>query len=281
MVSFGGVSSCVPPPPPESPMLKITDTTFVKRDIVPAELRAGLVDYKFQGTNYQAEWITCQLKKSKGVVFVMHRDQYGFDNKEFCTGWIGQTFLAAGYDIITVNRPGYAGSTGKPDFGGPQSIAAFEAGVTALQKQNPVMRTIVGVWGYSTGAVAAAFFAKKHRGISWLIFGAGIYDLEDLLRTSQSSSLKQEINGVVKSFGNKGIEERSIAYDVEGLPKKIQIYHGKLDVVVPAAHAQAFRDALASAEFDVTFQILDGVSHEIPVAPHSQILEVLLHALSQ
>jgi len=274
------IPSCVTPQPEDSSKMKITDTSEVKKEIVPAELKDGFTDYSFAGGAYKAEWMTCQIKQSKGVVVVMHRDQYGFDRKEFCTGWIAQTFIAGGYDVITVNRPGYAGSTGSADFAGPQSIAAIEAGVADVQKKNPAMKNIVGVWGYSTGAIAASFFAKKHRDISWLILGAGLYDLEDLDKSTQSSVLKKEIGNVTKYYGAKGIEDRSIAFDMEGLPKKIQIYHGKLDNVVPQQHVQNFRNALASGEFDVTLQVIDGVSHEIPLANHRQILEVILVSLS-
>ena len=53
-----------------------------------------------------------------------------------------------------ITQRGFGKSTGKPDFVGPKTIAALEAGFQKFSKEPFVDATRLGVFGYSRGAIA-------------------------------------------------------------------------------------------------------------------------------
>jgi hypothetical protein len=259
--------------------LTISNTSHVDFVPVQAEAFVGMSNYKFGDVTHQVEFINCKIPKSKATIITVHSDRAGFDVSKFCEGWIAQSFLSQGFDVIAINRPGYGNTKGNPDFGGAQSIVAMEAGVKAAVKigRNPHQPS--GIFGYSTGVASAAFLAKKMPELKFLILGSGVYDYEATLVDTKDSYLKSDLNKIKNTGGNKAIEDRSIAYDVAGLPKTIVIYHGKQDTAVSPEQAKAFSDSLESNEYKVTFQILEGVSQNIPWMHHRQILEVIARSL--
>jgi len=260
--------------------LQLTDASHAERPKIASTPSHGLVDYKFDNQPYKAEWLACQIPSGKAAVMLMNRDMAAFDDKTFCEGWIAQAFLSAGYHVVTVNRPGYGESTGTPDFAGPQSVTAIEAGANAVRASAPALRNIIGIWGYSSGATAAAFASKKIKEVQWIILGAGVYDAEVTYKTTQDKLIKSELEMAVKSGGEAAFEPRSIAWDTSNLPKRIILYHGKDDVSVPPSQAAAFRDALATSEYNVVLQVIEGLNHEIGWEHHQQLLEVIIRSLN-
>ena len=240
---------------------------------------AGIADYTFKDLPLKVEWMGCKPAIEKTTVLVMHRDRAGYDAARFCDGWIAQTFLSSNIAIIAVNRPGFGNSNGRADFSGPKTVAAtipaVEAALKAMSPKNPP----TGIWGYSSGATAALFASKVQKGLAWAIVGGGVYDLDDTKKKSSDSYLKREIDDVKNSEGQKGIEDRSISYDVSGLPKRILIYHGKQDTAIPTAQAVSFAETLNANEYQATVQLIDGAGHDIPADTHRQILDVLLQSM--
>ncbi len=259
--------------------LTITQTSHVEFTPVVAESFIGMSNYKFVGGSSQVEFVNCKIPSPKATIIAVHSDRAGFEVSKFCEGWIAQSFLSQGFDVIAVNRPGYGNSKGSPDFGGAQSIEALENGVKAAVKiaQNPHKPS--GIFGFSTGVASAAFLSKKMPELKFLILGSGVYDYEAALADTKDSYLKKDLNKIKDTGGNKAIEDRSIAYDVGGLPKTIIIYHGKQDTAVSPEQAKAFSDSLESSEYKVTFQLLEGVNQDIPWMHHRQILEVIGRSL--
>lgn len=259
--------------------LTITQTSAVEFTPVVAEAYIGTANYPFGSATRQVEFINCKLPSPKATIIIVHSDRAGFDVSKFCDGWIAQSFLSQGFDVISVNRPGYGNSKGNPDFSGPQSIVAMEIGVKAAMKVGKNLHQPSGIFGFSTGVTAAAFLAKKMPDLKFLILGSGVYDYEAALADTKDSYLKKDLKKIKDSGGDKAIEDRSIAYDVGGLPKKIIVYHGKQDTTVSPEQAKAFSDSLESNEYQVTFQILEGVNQDIPWMHHRQILEVIGRSL--
>jgi hypothetical protein len=265
-----------------SDQLTIAQSSSNDFKAVAFEQTTGLAAYEFMKQPFKVEWIDCKTSKPRGTIFAMHRDRAGFEDKKFCDGWIAQTFLSQGFDVITVNRPGYGDSDGVVDFAGAQSMVALATGLKAALAKGANPKPVEGVWGYSTGASAAALYAKSHPGLKFLILGGGIYDYEQTLKETSDDYIRKDIEAIQKTGGAKAMEDRSVAYDVSGLPPVIVMYHGKLDTSAPLEQAKAFNDGLlSSGGYKVNYQVIEGVTHEMPWTQHRKILEILLRSTSQ
>src|SRR5690606_4238563 len=131
------------------------------------------------------------------------------------------------------------------------SVAAMAEGVRAALAAGKNPHPPAGIWGYSTGVTAAALLSRKLGGLKFLILGTGVYDYDLTLSETKDSYLRKDLETIKKTGGNKAIEDRSIAYDVDGFPKTIVIYHGKQDTAVSPAQAKSFSDSLESSEYNV------------------------------
>ena len=235
--------------------------------VVATEHTTGLASYTFAGKSYSAQWIYCVTGNQSDTVAVFHRMEAGFDAKVFCDGWIAQVLIHSGYNVVAVNRPSYAGSTGPDDFSGPQSITATEAGIKASGASH-----LVGAWGFDSGSIAAAFYAKKNGGFKWAMLGTGFYDLESTVKQTTSTKLKDLIASTKSQEGDIALERRSIAWDVTGLPKTIILYHAKGDTVAPHLQADAFNDQLRTSEFKVFHSEINSDAHELPWHDHYMLV---------
>ena len=241
---------------------------------------SGLSDYHTATASGQAEWLSCRLKTARATVLLMHSDRQGYDPVSFCRGWHAQTFLSAGYDVVAINRPGFGNSTGTPDCTGPTSVAAMTVLPTALASAKLPL-AVTGVWGYGSGATAAALVAKQLKGLKFLIVGGGIYDYEEALRTTTDQATKADIAAIKKLGGDKAIEDRSAAYEITGLPPTIAVYHGAIDTVAPLNQAKAFADSLTSSgHYKVSYQVLDKQPHDIPWIYHRHVLAAMLNGIT-
>jgi len=238
--------------------------------------RKGAKSLKSQ-TQQSVEWFTCQLEKAGGVVLMAHDEDSGFDSKDFCNTPEAQAFLASGLNVAGFNRPGFESSTGERDLVGKQSQQAALVAAEAILKANAgISGPYSGSYGYGTGATAASFFAKQSGNLQWLIVGGGMFDFEQVARTSDDRQLVDLIKKASGKEGEVAYEIRSIGYDVNGLPARVAIFRGKDDTISPHDQAHAFRDGLAASECKVTFQEIAGIGHKIGPRQLRQILDVMI-----
>lgn len=236
--------------------------------VVASKSIAGTATYKFNQKQWNAQWMRCSVQKSKGLVLALHEHARGFDVGSACSEWPAQVFLQQGYDVIAVNRPGYGASTGTNDLSGPHSIAAIKASLESAKAPQ-----LSGIWGYDSGAIAAAFFAKQNPTLaSWLMLGGGIYDLEIVARTTTDESLKTLVTTLKAAEGEIFFERRSIAWDFSGLPKKLVLYHAKDDTMAPYSQKASFNDQLRTAEYKVFQNDIVAGGHNLPQQDHAQII---------
>src|SRR5262249_22092855 len=142
-------------------------------------------------------------------------------------------------------------------------------------------KPLTGAWGYGTGATAAALASKQLPGLKFLLLGGGIYDYEETAKGTSDAYLKKDIATIKKTGGEAAIEQRSVGYDPSGLPKRVSLYQGAQDTVAPVGQAKAFADSLESAGgYQVTFQALEGLGHDIPWVQHRRIIEGLAAAVN-
>jgi pimeloyl-ACP methyl ester carboxylesterase len=265
-------------PESQGPELDATPLSELKFEKTAATASSGMAEYKDDDRIRTAEWIVCKASAAKASVAVMHGDRAGFDKKRFCDGWIAQAFLAKGLDVVTVNRPGYGATPGPADFAGPASLTAVAAGLKGAQ-QGSKMAPVVGIWGYSSGATVAGFASKKIKGCKWAILGGGIYDVDEVAAKTQDDYIKAELKMIKSKSGGDALADRSLAYDVSDMPKRVALYHGKLDTAAPVEQAKAFRDSLAGDRYDVSLQLVDGVGHDVPWPQHRKFLETMVSDL--
>jgi hypothetical protein len=252
-----------------STVIDPTATESFKLSKTAAKLTTGLADYKYKEKSYKAEWLRCTVKNEAPFVAVFHEESTGFEAKNFCASWQAQVLLNHQFNVVAVNRPSFGGSTGSPDFSGPQSLAAAGAAIVASGAQ----AKLSGIWGYDTGTITAAFLAKSQAGVSWIMLGNGFYDMEVVERYTKSDKVIAAITAVKTSEGDPALEHRSIAWDSAGLPKIVLMYHSKSDDIAPKIQADALNDQLRTAQTKVFFDVLDGIGHDIPWQAHYQIVE--------
>ncbi|MBM4250774.1 MAG: alpha/beta fold hydrolase [Deltaproteobacteria bacterium] len=271
------LTSCASLPKGANQELEVRDK--ISDNIAPVPFVAGgsVVPFTYKGQLARGEWISCKTEGAKATALLMHSDRAGFAKEKLCSGWIAQTFLASGYDVVTVNRPGYGGSDGEPDFIGAESLLSLSVVLPAALTAAGIPNPISVVWGYDTGATAAALAAKRLGGIKTAILGGGVYDYDETLRTTSDEYLRTDLTAIKRAGGDKAFEDRSVAYDLNGLPGNIVIYHGMNDKAVPLAQAKAFHDSLVSnGHFRVTYQVVVGQGHDLPWPYHRHLIEAML-----
>lgn len=151
--------------------------------------------YQFKDQGYTVEWVGC-IGKEDNPTFILANDKSHIVVKgHFCKGGLAQIFLKHGFNVIGINLPGVANSSGESDFGGPQSRTAIKSAVTHFSKQTK--SGIEGIWGYYSASIAASFYAKKSKNIRWLILGGGIYDAEAIHKEAKHSKLKNALDKVI------------------------------------------------------------------------------------
>jgi pimeloyl-ACP methyl ester carboxylesterase len=282
---LGGVQGCATKagPGPEDP-LKISDSPGKEAPkVTPVKQTNGMATQGKAPRQSSIAWFTCQVEKPAGLVLVAHDEDGGFEAKDFCSSPESQAFLASGFNVAGFNRPGFGASTGNRDLAGKHSQQAALVAAAEIIKANSGIAgadgSFSGAYGYGTGAAAASFFAKQSGNLRWLIVGGGMFDFEQVARSSSDAALVGLIKKSAEQEGEVAYETRSIGYDVNGLPARVAIFRGKDDTVSPHDQAHAFRDGLAASECKVTFQEIPGIGHK--VAPHQlrQILDAMINSV--
>ncbi|HVH88104.1 MAG TPA: prolyl oligopeptidase family serine peptidase [Terriglobales bacterium] len=155
--------------------------------------------------------------------------------------YLGVRLANAGFAGIAVSLPGFGKSQGPPDFVGPKTLAVLTAGYRKLQREPFVDPTIMGIYGYSRGGMAASLLATELDDVKAAVFGAGVYDFKKLYDESPLPgvrvNMKQETG-----MTNEAIRQRSSILRMEKLNCPVLILHGEKDKNVPVTQALLLRD---------------------------------------
>ena len=246
---------------------------------VPSTVSVLLSPYTQGDNKGNIETVICAHQEKRSIAHVLIFSEKGFDSSDpkFCEDWAMQVFLADGYNTLAVNLPGQGKSTGLNDFYGPGDLRAVAEVTDKIMTEQKF--GIVGVWGYSKASIIASFYAKKRKEVSWLILGGGIYDLEKYHKGLAPGSMKESLDQLYLVQKDELYEARSIAWDIENLPKNIYIYHAIGDPVIPEAQAVAFRDGLAVKEYNVNYFGLQENTHDLEQKKHQLVLKKILENL--
>ncbi|MBF0440937.1 MAG: hypothetical protein HQK54_03445, partial [Oligoflexales bacterium] len=237
----------------------------------------GISHFKDNKKQFDGEWYYCYLKDINKIYLVVQSQDFSFGSDSVCDHWLPQVFIRNKYNVIVITEPGVGKSNAKNDFGGPFVKKSFSAQLAGfINGYGSVDGKVAGIWAYGQGVIAASNYAKTTKGISRLILGGGVYDLQLLYKTASNIDLKKNLEVLSKEQGEKFFEERSIAWDIEGLPSKINLYHGKNDNIFPSSQSSSFRDALAIGERKVSLQIIENEGHVLTPQIHEQLIEKIL-----
>lgn len=260
-----------------SPELDLSNVENRSWEIVQSTPFTSLSTFTSGSAQGRVEWYSCEKRAASEFVLMINPDSETFESN-FCNDWHAQAFMSAGYSVIGVNRPGFGKSQPNQDFSGPITVSAITAALKAARaKHTWFSGHITGVWAVQSGAIAATFWAKSNPTPYWMILGNGIFDLEEFRSTTKSNAYLQSITAAQGKIRDDSFNEaRSIAWDTSGLPKKILLYHGQKNVIVPMSQSASFRDTLAAEEIQVRLEPIPESGHEFNSSRHRIVLEALL-----
>jgi pimeloyl-ACP methyl ester carboxylesterase len=110
---------------------------------------------------------------------------------------LGLRFAREAFASLAVSQRGFGRSAGRPDFVGPQTVAALEAGFRRFRAEPYVDRSRMGLFGYSRGAMAASLLAVrlKETEVRAAVFAAGIYDFKKAYDDIKLSGIRGRRSG--------------------------------------------------------------------------------------
>lgn len=173
----------------------------------------------------------------------------------------GSILAERGFACLAISELGYGKSEGKPDFMGPNSIAAFAAGFKRFKREAFVDAGRIGVFGYSRGGMAASLLSiKLGKELKAAVFGAGVYDLKRAYDETKFDGIRQNIKAEA-GLTDKALKERSSIRRVGKLRAAVLIIHGQNDENVPTNQALLLRDRLRELKKDYEIIILSDHKH--------------------
>lgn len=246
------------------------------KSLVPADKQSGMQAYASDKKSFQAEWISCGIKSPVGLVYMVNTDAEAWNKDSFCQGWAAQAFLNGQYQVVGINLPGYGQSTGEKDGAGLQSAQAVAAVLRGGKQFGADKVNAVGIWGYGLNGIAAAMGSKTAKSGTWLMLGNTVYDAEVTVRDAKDPKIAAALQQRVKAENDAAFERRSIAWDFDGLPKRVIMYHGNTNVAVPVQQVKTFRDTIAGQEYHAELMLLENSGQDLPNDLHASVLHKII-----
>ena len=177
---------------------------------------------------------------------------------------MGLRFAREGFACVAITQRGFGKSTGKPDFVGPKTIAALEAGFQKFRKEPYVDHSRMGLLGYSQGAMAASLLAVrlKPTEVQAAVFAAGIYDFQKAYDDIKLAGIRENME---KEAGMtaEAVRERTSVTKMADLPCPVLILHGEKDKNAPVSQAFLLRDRLKSLKKDFQLKTFPDRDHDL------------------
>lgn len=236
------------------------------------------------GKQARIDWFDCQIQSanqkedSKPPYFVvLDLKNFKFDSNDICSHPLLQPFGFYGYSLLVVDLSNLADVTGQVSLGGVQEMGLLSGWYDQIRAS----KDIRGIWAYGESVIGAARLAKKVPA-QVLVVGNGIFDLEQVHHSTKDPRFKQELDVLFAQNKDDFYDERSIAWDSEGLPKKVFIYHSEANERISSRQAKQFKDILEASGYAVDLQIIAKANHYLDERAHtaviSRVLERLGHA---
>ncbi len=177
---------------------------------------------------------------------------------------LGVQLAREGFACVAVTQRGFGRSEGNPDFVGPRTIAALEAGFLKFREEDFVDGERMGLFGYSRGAMAASLLAcrlTKH-GLRGAVFAAGIYDLKQAYADIEMDGIRENIEQET-GMSELAMVERSSIQRMEHLTCPVLVLHGSLDENAPISQAYILRDRLQELNKEFEIKVYPDRAHDL------------------
>lgn len=177
---------------------------------------------------------------------------------------LGIRLAREGLACVAVTQRGFGKSAGKPDFVGPKTLAALEAGFEKFRKEDYVDGSRMGLFGYSRGAMAASLLAcrLKDQGLRGAVFASGIYDFKkahtDIRLEGIRENMEQEAG-----LSETAVADRSSVKKMEDLACPVLILHGEKDENAPINQAFLLGDRLMELKKEFTLKTFPDRDHDL------------------
>jgi len=177
---------------------------------------------------------------------------------------LGLRFAKEGFECVAVTQRGFGKSAGQPDFVGPKTLAALEAGFRKFRTEPYVDGSRMGVFGYSRGAMAASLLAVrlKDTEVRAAVFAAGIYDFkrayDDIKLPGIRANMKREAG-----LSEAAMQARTSVTKMADLACPVLILHGEKDENAPVSQAYLLRDRLTALNKEFELKTFPDRDHDL------------------
>lgn len=178
---------------------------------------------------------------------------------------------------VSMSQPGYAGSSGPPDYCGPFTHAALSSVIDYFFTKEFISRDRVAIYGLSRGATVATLTAATDKRIKALVLTAGLYNLLDGygdLKSGIKSSLEIESGG-----SPIALKERSPYYHLEKVDIPTLIIHGAQDDVAHPTWASKTHQRARELGKDFRLEFFEKYGHGIPFSTCAELAGEFLTGL--
>ena len=177
---------------------------------------------------------------------------------ERITGW--------GYVLLASNYRGAPGSEGKDEFGGAD-VADVVNAMPVFDQLAFADRDRIGMWGHSRGGMMTYLALTKTERIRAAVIGAGIADLERMirLRPEMESDVAAQLVPDWTAQRAKAIAARSAVRFLDRLPKNVPILlvHGTADKRVDPRDSMDMAQGLFATGRPFRLLMIEGADHGI------------------
>ena len=177
---------------------------------------------------------------------------------------MGLRFAKEGFACVAITPRGFGKSAGKPDFVGPKTIAALEAGFQKFRKEPYVDGSRMGVFGYSRGAMAASLLAVrlKDTELRAAVFAAGIYDFKKAYAAIKLPGIRENMEAEA-GLSEAAVQARTSVTKMATLACPVLILHGEKDENAPVGQAYLLRDRLTELKKEFELKTFPDRDHDL------------------
>jgi hypothetical protein len=226
----------------------------------------------------QAKWSFCH-KAVSASLFVMIGDLPAQSSQQgICRLASVQSILDKGFSVIVVPYPSVIGEEARKDH--PKDLWLAIQQILQSGQSHARAKTVEkweGLWLSDKASVWASRIIPilKERGLQNLVIENGMFDLPSLANQSESSTVQTYLKQLRDSAA-LDLDDASLAFDFESLPKNVYIYHDNASKSPDLGQAKEFAASLKSSGFNANFLQLDLPKEGINEALRFQILQKIL-----